>query len=805
MALRTYRAKRNLKTTPEPAGGTPEGDALHFVVQKHAATRLHYDFRLELDGVLLSWAVPKGPSMNPGDKRLAMMVEDHPLDYRLFEGIIPKGNYGAGRVIVWDEGTYTDYEQSPTPAAARKLLKAGLAKGDLKFNLHGRKLRGAFVLAKINSDDDNAWLLIKKADEFASEDDVTKLDKSVLSGRTLEQLGPEKFELSGAPKAKQPESVAPMLASLAAAPFDQPDWLYEIKWDGYRILAHLQDGQVSLRSRGGQDYTDVFEPIAQQLRELRVDCILDGEVVVLDKSGRSDFGALQNYQRTGQGELYYYVFDVPYADGHNLCPLPLTRRKQIASQIIAPLDGVRLSDHITQNGSKFFELVKERGLEGVMAKAASSPYAPGKRSRDWLKIRTHLRQEAVIGGFTAPRGSRHRLGALVLGVYDDNQQLKYIGHTGTGMDDRTLEMLHSKLSPLEQPKSPFDTPPQTNAPAHWVEPKLAAEIQFTNWTPDGRMRHPVFLGLRSDKPPKTIAHELPVSPPTQPPKAEITHADKIFWPTERYTKGNLADYYASVAATILPYLKDRPEALNRYPNGISGKSFFQKNLETHPGWISTTPIYSESNGQDIQWLVCNNPETLMYMVNLGCIELNPWLARTGSLEHPDFCLIDLDAKTSPFEHVIEVAKECHKLLKSIDVPSFPKTSGKTGLHICIPLGAKYTFEQSRQFAEILARRINRELPDLTSVDRKPDKRKNKIYLDYLQNRKGQTMAAPYCVRPVPGATVSTPLKWSEVRKGLDPTKFTIKTTPARQAKVGDLWSGLLGDSIDMSAALDRLK
>lgn len=823
MALAEYKQKRRFSSTPEPQGGKGSGGAFKFVVQKHAASHLHYDFRLELEGVLLSWAVPKGPSLNPADKRLAMKVEDHPMDYRLFEGTIPAGNYGAGTVMVWDEGTYTDFEESEDPAAARKHLKAGFKKGDLKFVLHGQKLSGAFVLAKMGNDrGENSWLLIKKKDAFASTADVTKQDRSVLSERSLEEIAKgggrqwlkaPKLDLGAAPKRKPPAEVSPMLATLAKEPFDDPDWLYEVKWDGYRIIAHVQEGRVRLSSRGNKDYTAIFGPVAEELASLKVDCVLDGEVVILDKEGRSDFGALQNYQRTGAGNLAYYVFDVPYAAGRDLRGLPLEQRKAVAAAIVEPLELVRYSDHIKERGRDFFRLAEQQGLEGIMAKAASSTYSGGRRSREWLKLKTHARQEAVIGGFTAPRGGRKQLGALVLGVYDGKGKLQYISHTGGGLNDKLLKELRQRLAPLEQPESPFATTPKTNAPVTWVQPELLCEVSFAGWTQDGHMRQPIFLGLREDKDPKTVRKEEAVKTPVKTQKsdkkatrvngredisggietkAELTHLDKVYWPKEKYTKGDLISYYSQMADIILPYLKDRPQSMNRHPNGIKGDNFFQKNVEKHPSWVKTVPIFSESNNKDLHWLVCNDRDTLLYMANLGCIELNPWHSRTGKLEKPDYCLIDLDAKSCGFETVVKVAQEVRRLLDDLEVPSVPKTSGKTGLHVCIPLGAKYSYEQSKQFAQLIVGMVNERMPELTSVERNPAKRKNKIYLDYLQNRTGQTMAAPYCVRPVPGATVSTPLKWSEVRKGLDPTRFTIKTIGKRLDKVGDLWEPALG-------------
>lgn len=836
MGLSEYQRKRRFDHTPEPSGqpgaATP-GSPLRFVVQKHEASHLHYDFRLELNGVLKSWAVPKGPSLNPEDKRLAMMVEDHPLEYRDFEGTIPEGNYGAGTVMVWDEGTWEEEPVSP-----------GLAKGELKFTLYGHKLAGSWVLVKTHGHEENSWLLIKHKDAHASEADVTHQDRSVLSGRTMGEiaedpgrwLGLPRLDLTDAPKAGQPSTLEPMLAALTNVPTDSPDWLYEVKWDGYRIIAHLQDGRVRLLTRNHQDYTDRYQPVATELADLRLDCILDGEMVVVDEHGRSTFNALQNYQQTGAGHLVYYVFDLPFAGGHDLRGLPLTRRKQLLAQLVAPLKRIRLSDHVVGEGTRFFRLAQDQHLEGIMAKAASSPYRTGKRSRDWLKIKTHLRQEAVIGGYTEPRGGRKNLGALVLGLYDAAGQLHYIGHCGGGFTDRTLSEVLERLRPLERTTSPFVEPFPTNTPVQWVEPQLLAEVSFAEWTADGHLRQPIFQGLRDDKPATTAVREVPArnvaqgnSPDTAgsldgsgdteeadtsrparrsefsaATRAKLTHLDKIFWPADHLTKGDLIAYYDHIADTILPYLKDRPESLNRYPNGIDADSFFQKDVEKHPDWIKTVPLYSESNRKDIHWLVANDRDTLLYMANLGSIELNPWHSRITDPDRPDYCLLDLDAKTVGFDAIITVAQEAHRLLDELRVTACVKTSGKTGLHICIPLGAKYTYDQSKQFAQILMNLLHNRLPDITSVERNPEKREHKVYLDFLQNRAGQTMAAPYCARPVPGATVSTPLSWNEVNPQLNPKAFTIRTMPKRLAQIGDLWQPVLGPGIDLAAILDRL-
>ena len=814
MSLTEYESKRDLSKTPEPKGGTPSSDGLRFVVQKHRASHLHYDFRLELDGVLKSWAVPKGPPIEPNTKRLAVSVEDHPLDYRTFEGEIPKGNYGAGTVTIWDHGTYSDTTGNKDLKRLQDSIRKGLKSGELSFRLNGEKLRGDFVLVQMDGPGNGKnWLLIKKKDSQGVKSKVStkpvnkapRPDVSA-SGQNAIHFG----ELIGTKSSSQPTNLSPMLAKLAEGPFDDPNWLYEIKWDGFRILAYNKAGKVSLKSRGNKDYSNIFKPIAEALEELEFDCIIDGEMVVLDDNGRSDFASLQNYQKTQHGDLRYYCFDLPFANGFDLKDQPLTDRKELLSQLIAPLNRVEFSDHIIGEGSELFEAAKEKHLEGIMAKLGNSKYLAGKRSNYWLKIKTQLRQEVVIGGFTEPKGSRKELGALILGVYD-NRKLIYVGHTGGGFNQDQLSELHLRLNKLLQNQSPFASQFRVNAPVTWVRPELVCEVKFAEWTSAGLMRQPVFVGMREDKNPRSVKRELPEPPkelPTRvsetPEHLNITHRDKVFWPAEGYTKGDLIDYYQQISHLILPYLVKRPESLNRHPNGIEGKNFFQKDLLSHPEWIETVALHSESGDKEIHWMICNDIDSLLYMANLGCVEINPWHSRIDSLEHPDYCLIDLDAKTCPFEAVVTVALETKSLLDELSIPSYPKTSGKTGIHICIPLEKNYTYQQSLQFAEILVGIIQKRNPKLTSVVRTPSKRKGKIYLDFMQNRAGQTMAAPYSLRPVPGATVSTPLDWDEVNHKLNPSQFNIRSAPKRFEEVGDLWEPVLGKGISMDEVLEDL-
>lgn len=818
MPLIKYKKKRNFQETAEPhtASVTPHAH-LRFVVQKHHASHLHYDFRLEMAKVLKSWAVPKGPSMNPVDKRLAIMVEDHPYAYKDFEGTIPKGNYGAGNVIIWDEGTY-ELAGSDVKNEQKQLL-SDLRKGKLSIIMHGQKLNGEFHLIKLKQDKKgakNTWLLMKKPDKFSSKKDILKQDKSVRS-ESFSESDDEDTPAITSVKSAMPSHIKPMLAKLINKPFDKEGWLFEIKWDGYRIIAYINGKKTKLISRNGKDYTQVFAPVYDELSKLKFRGVVDGEMVAVNKEGRSEFQLLQKYQKTGAGVLMYYAFDLLWLDNHDLQELSLTQRKKILAEKLPPLTHVHISDHILQEGKQFFKAAKQHNLEGIMAKRMASHYLAGQRSSDWLKIKTKKRQEAIIVGYTAPRGSRKSFGALVLGIYEKHQ-LKYIGHTGSGFNDQSLPDLKKRLDKLIQPKSPFSIPPKTNAAVTWVKPQLVCEIAFGEWTEDGIMRQPIFVGLREDKLARSVFRENSITATSEinPKKGKVTmeksvdkltltHPTKVYWPKEGYTKQDLVDYYRSIAKFILPYLKDRPEVLNRYPNGISKANFYQKNSEHLPEWISAKVFHSESEDKDINYLICQNEATLIYMANLGCIDINPWLARAKSADYPDFCLLDLDPEGIDFKAVVTIAQAIHTLLNKIGAANYCKTSGATGLHICIPLAAKYTFDQSRQFAELVANIIHQQLPNISSVVRSPGKRQGKVYIDYLQNRHAQTMAAPYCVRPKPGATVSTPLEWHEVNSRLLPAKFTIKTIHKRLNKVGDLWKPVLGKGINLNSCIKKLQ
>lgn len=794
MGLAAYRGKRDFRRTPEPEGTSASGKGrLRFVIQKHDATRLHYDFRLENRGVLKSWAVPKGPSMTPGEKRLAMQVEDHPFSYRNFEGVIPEGNYGAGPVIVWDEGTYA-VPGVEGRAETERRVERGIEEGRLEIDLRGRKVGGGFRLVRMKGKKGNEWLLIKRADAAAGAS-AAGGEASVKTGRTLEDVaagkGRPRVAVPGARRAALPARLRPMLATLVDAPFDRKGWFFEVKWDGFRTLARLHGGKAHLVSRNGLSLDERFPEIVSALEGSPVDMVLDGEIVAVDAEGRPSFQRLQNHMRRREGILIYYVFDILFLGGYDLRPLPLRRRREFLARFLRVSPEVRLGEAVEDAGLSFFEAVRRKGLEGMVAKDGSSPYRPGVRGTEWLKVKTRLRQEAVICGYTAPRGSRQRFGALILGV-NRNGRLAYAGHTGGGFTRASIEEVHRRLEPLRTDRCPFTPKPRTNSPAQWVKPRLLCEVEFAEWTSDGRMRHPVFLGLREDKPPEKVVEEKPLSSSrvvaggTGP--VVFSNLDKVYWPRERHTKGDVVAYYERTMDLIFPYLKDRPQVLRRHPEGIEGQAFFQKDVSREaPPWARTQKVRSESTGEEIRYLVCSRPETLLYMANLGCIEIHPWHARVGHLDRPDYCILDLDPVEIPFEEVVRTALALKKILDEIGAEGFCKTSGGRGLHVYVPLKARYTTEQATGFAHALSLLAHRRLPGITSLERSPKARRGKIYLDYLRNTRAQTVVAPYSLRARPGATVSVPLDWEEVGPGLDPRAWTLATVRDRLNERSDVW------------------
>ncbi|MBI2159349.1 MAG: DNA ligase D [Candidatus Rokubacteria bacterium] len=845
--LDAYRKKRDPERTPEPFGGRRPGAGHLFVVQKHAARWLHYDLRLEIDGVLASWAVPKGPSVTHGEKRLAVHVEDHPVEYADFEGVIPEGNYGAGPAIVWDRGWYRLVKDRP----AREQLE----RGKLEFELFGFKLRGQWTLARM-SGKDRDWLLLKRADAFAGGDEpVECFPESVLSGLTVEELREgwaklgtlrARLEALGAPRGEvAPRAGQFMLATLVTEPFSDPGWVFEIKYDGVRILASRAGRRVELRGRSGRVVTERYPEIALALRALPLDrFVLDGEIVALDETGRSSFQRLQarmNLTRAADIErarasvpVTGIFFDALALDGRDLRRLPLEARKECLGLLVPKRGVARYGDHVLEHGREFFDAASAARLEGVVAKKRASRYV-GRRSRDWLKIKCQLGQEFVIGGSTAPQGSRAHFGALHLGLYE-NGRLVYVSKVGTGFDERMLALIAEKLRPLARATSPFDVGTPAGRGHRWAEPKLVCEVRFTEWTADGGIRHPAFLGLRDDKRPEECRREVllsetateatpgsngsrkaPHAPaplsrsrsaelPAERPVVSITNPGKVFWPEEKYTKADLVGYYDAIAPWLLPYLEDRPLVLTRYPDGITRKSFFQKDApEWTPTWVRTERIYSKDAARDIDYFIVNDRESLRYVANLGTIPLHMWGSRLGSLERPDWLVLDLDPKGAPFTDVVRVALALRRILDKLELPSYVKTSGATGLHVLLPLGARYEYEIVRTFARLLAVLGVEAEPEIATVARPLKSRGGKVYVDWGQNGHGQTIVAPFAARPLPGAPVSCPLRWDEVTARLDPARFTIKTAPGRFGKQGDPMAPVLGEGIDLAAALQRIE
>jgi bifunctional non-homologous end joining protein LigD len=834
MSLQEYARKRDFTRTPEPKPGKPayvKSQTGRFFIQRHNATRLHYDFRLEIDGTLKSWAIPKGPSLDPSTKHLAAMVEDHPLDYGDFEGNIPKGEYGGGSVMLWDRGTF---ELIGEESAAEQI-----ARGDLKFRLDGEKLGGTWAIVHMkNRGKGNEWLIIKKKDEAAVTPwDIEAFAYSVKTGRTQEEIAadlpahkkkagkkkassvkPEK--LAGAVRAPIPGFFEPMGATLADQLPKGPEWIIEVKWDGVRGLTFIENGSLSI-------YTRNNNRCERQYPELQVlphyidaeQAILDGEIVVLDSKGVSHFELIQprihsqdanSIAKMGQkNPVHLYVFDLLYLDGYDLRRVPLIERKRLLQKIVKPFSLLRVSDHFENAGEDLLEAARQSGLEGLIAKNTKSVYE-SRRSRNWLKLKLTSEQEFVIGGYTP--GEREHFGSLALGYYEGGK-LHYAGNVGTGFNARNLVDLWALLEPLTITKMPFTAADKIPKGTVWVKPKLVAQIKFANWTGDKKLRAPVYLGLRDDKPSMDVSREE-VPPPGFLPldrkevtttidghSLKFTNLDKLYYPEDGYTKRDLLNYYDSVAKLLLPHLKDRPLSLKRYPNGIHEQYFFQKNTPAgYPSWLRTKTV------DRIRYVLADDRASLLYLTNLGCIDQNPWMSRVGSLEHPDYILIDLDPYECPFAKIVEAALLVKQKLDAIGLAGYPKTTGGDGMHIFIPIEPVYSYEQARTFAEVIARMIAAERPDLFTTPRSVAAReKNRVYFDYLQIAESKTISAPYVARAHPGAPVSTPLAWDEVKPSLLPSQFNIGNAPERFARVGDLFAGVLKSPQRIEKAFGRLE
>ena len=770
--LREYERKRSRGRTPEPFGAAAgSGEAPIFVVQRHDARRLHYDFRLERGGALASWAVPKGIPREPGQRHLAVHVEDHPLEYATFEGEIPAGQYGAGTVEIWDRGTYELVEEKKD--------------GGLTVRLEGERLRGTWTLvpAKLDGDEKN-WLLLRKGDDSA-----------------------------GPTKTGSPEYV-PMLATLAPDVPAGDGWLHEVKWDGYRAIARVAGGEATLTSRRGNDLTGRFTTVSRALaRAVRTpDCVLDGEVCALDDDGRSSFSVMQQ----GKGPLVYYAFDVLEVDGEPLLELPLHERRSRLAELLDLRDGtVRLSEAF-DDGQALYAAAQQQGLEGVIAKKADSRYQPGRRTRDWLKVKTHGRQEFVIAGYTKGQGRRSgRLGSLVLAV-NRGGELHYAGNCGTGFTEDEIEKLMGKLRPLERAAPPFAVVPKMpkvkKGDVVWVTPKLVCEVEFAEWTHDGRLRAPSYKGLREDKAPAEVRREQPLETEIRRGRRtlRLSNLDKVFWPDEGITKGDLLAYYREVAPALLPHLRDRPFTMKRYPDGWQGNHFFQKDAPSHmPEWIPTRAYRSTSREtrqkRTIRYPLVNDELALLWMANMGCIDMNTWYSRVDRPERPDWVLFDLDPSPDVgFREVVQVALLVKEVLDALGLAGFPKTSGADGFHVLVPVERRSTYDDTREFAEIVAGTLARTHRGLVTTEWAKAKRRG-VLVDANQNGEGKTIASAYSVRPRAGAPVSTPLRWDEVVEELDPLDFTMETVLGRVEREGDLFEGVLTTRQSLGRALRELR
>ena len=945
--LAEYRQKRDFSKTAEPSGNEERAKdrrKLVFVIQKHAASHLHFDFRLELDGVMKSWAVPKGPSYDPSVKRLAMQVEDHPIDYNTFEGTIPQGEYGGGTVMLWDRGTYTSAvnEDDPVPE-----LRRGYEKGDLKIILHGKRMHGSWVLVRTRRGPENKpqWLLIKHRDEYAKPgtDIVAQEMTSVTTGRTMEEIAENKRKRvwhsnrepkspppdakrksarkepaqkkSAAPSASSPSASAraasakalhagaldPMLASIGTDIPSGSDWTFEPKYDGIRVLVYATPDSAHLVTRNGKDKTAQFPGIAEAVRRIaargRRALVLDGEVVALDHGVPARFQELQQRMHVkdastiagfeNSAPVALMAFDLLLDGDDVLVHEPWTMRRARLGKRLARHTSpeLRLTDSEIDAGRAMLARARADGWEGVIAKRVDAPYQPGTRSRDWLKLKLEFRQEFVVGGWTEPRNTRQHIGALLLGYYDRGRFI-YAGNMGGGFDNAGLAEMHDLLAPLERKSSPFEETPRPREPVHWVTPKIVVEVKFNEWTTDGKLRQPIYVGTRDDKDPRSVKREptsvqtkskakrksvaassfqprttrtarkssakqvvrstarksipatakkaAPARPaaksragPVEQQLEAIEHdggggsvqikrglslhvssLDKVYFPADGYTKGDVMRYYARVAPQILPVILDRPLVLKRTPEGIQGEVFFQQKPPEHAPPVIRVGTVVNDDGVSADRIVGGDLATLLYTVQIGCVSVDPWESRIDSLDAMDYTILDLDpGPRATFDRVIEVARWVKEELDEHGLRAGLKTSGSRGLHIAIPLPLRTPYDAGLLLAQLIATRVAEAHPRDATVERAVKARPPAaVYVDYLQNVKGKSVAAAYCVRAKPGATVSTPLQWKELNGRLDPRELTIETVPQRIAKLGDIWSSALktrNTGAAIRAAADR--
>ncbi len=906
--LAQYESMRDFSRTPEPATGGPKGRNLRFVVQKHAASRLHYDVRLEVDGVLKSWPVPKGPSLDPREKRFGAMVEDHPLDYADFEGIIPKGSYGAGEMIVWDTGVYSPDEKGVLSFGdrdeANRRMREELEAGKLSFTLKGRKMRGSWTLVR-TSRGERDWLLIKHQDRHAdAERDILAEDRSVYSGLTVEDLKEGRLPTPAGPPqgspAPFPAPLKPMQARLIERPFSHPGWIFEPKLDGYRAIAYVRGGSVVLKSRTGRDITDQFPEVAADLQtQLYDEMVVDGEIVALGEDGLPDFEVMQRHanpvarRHLGRLEtappIIYYAFDLLHLDGLSIQRLPLHARKESLLRSLVPGDSLQAIDHVESRGDALFEAAHRMRLEGVVAKDRNSIYEPGVRSRHWLKAKHTQSQEFVVGGYTEGQGERaSTFGALILG-HQTNEGLTYCGAVGSGFDRAMLEGLAEELRGLDTAEPPFANAEAVEEQSpRWVRPEMVATVRFTQWTGDGKLRAPVFVGLRAETDPAAVVREHPdaEAPKTAVPaeaatqgggegqgspgrptpvrsvleqldagsdildldveghRVRVTNLSKPLWPADgehrMVTKGDMVRYYAAIAPLLLPHLVDRPMTLTRYPNGIDGGSFYQKHVEDPPPFVNTIEVFSSHNEGDRSYITVDNLATLVWLAQLADIELHPWSSRIAGepdasrlptvfhgsrgilessvLNYPDFIVFDLDPyiysgreKTgdepelnrAAFARTRSVALALRQVLDQLSLSSFVKTSGRTGLHIYVPIVRQYDYKAVRKVCETLGGFLLRQNPRDVTMEWSVERRTGKVFFDHNQNSRGKNMASIYSLRPLPGAPVSTPVRWDELEQ-VYPTDFTIDTVPDRVAEIGDLWADILASKHDLKRLLEAM-
>jgi bifunctional non-homologous end joining protein LigD len=899
-ALREYSAKRAFDVTPEPAPAiAARSGPLLFVVQMHSATRLHYDFRLELDGVLKSWAVPKGPSPNPADKRLAVPTEDHPFDYGSFEGVIPPGQYGAGEVIVWDCGAWSEDDGGETwyhdRGKAEARAREALAKGKLSLELRGEKLKGSFAL--VRTSDGKSWLLIKHKDRFVSDADVTARDRSVLSGMTVGEMTahpvarlPAARLVPGGAQEALPARLLPMLADSRDAPFGDPRWSWEPKLDGYRVLAFVEDGKVELKSRrGGLQLTRAFPGLIAELAKQGAPMVLDGEIVVLDAQGRPSFNALQERAQMktardiaaaeSKSPAVLYCFDLLHFAGLGLREAPYGDRRRWLAQCLMPTPHVQLM-HAADDGRALYEAALANGFEGVIAKRKDSKYEAGRRSSAWLKVKSARSADFVIGGYTKGKGAREPLGALLLGYWSGGK-LHYAGHAGSGLDDKTLADIQARLEALRATARPFAEKPDLHSPTVWVKPELVAEVKFQEWTADGVLRAPVFLRLREDVDPRSVGREqstgfTPAEPArTAAPRARdeiadvlaqldntkaataiavgphsirLTNLDRVYWPEDRalkqpaLTKRDLLRYLARVSPHMLRHLEDRPLTMIRMPEGIGGQRFYQKHWEQSlPAFVETTMIFSESKDERQDYLLVNNLPTLLWLAQSGTLEYHVWHSRVkpgpdsgedgtdfssslaaleGSvLNYPDYVVFDIDPyiysgkekkgeepelNTVAFEKGKEIAFRLRELLDTMKLEPIVKTSGKTGLHVFVPIRRTIDFDAARAVSELVGRHLMRQHPKDITMEWSVPKRTGKIFMDYNMNVRGKTLNVAYSPRGLPGAAVSMPLTWEELGKA-HPLDFRITNAPERLARTGDRWADALERKQSLEKVLENVK